>query len=122
MVSELVTNAQRASGPDVGLSDPSATERDDRDGRNASEGNGPGAAGRITLTLRPLRGRIVIEVTDHYPEPPVPAEPNLDCETGRGLILVQALSEHWGYRLQASGRKTVYAVISTRPGTKPETA
>ncbi len=35
-----------------------------------------------------------------------------DAESGRGLMLVQALSKEWSYFFPPSGGKTVYCVIS----------
>jgi anti-sigma regulatory factor (Ser/Thr protein kinase) len=69
--------------------------------------------GCVSLTLWPAPGRVVIEVADHHPGRPVLTEPAPDAETGRGLLLVQALSERWGYRRLPSGGKVVYAVIAT---------
>jgi len=50
---------------------------------------------RISLTLRHLPGRVVIEVFDHDPNPPVLSDADTDAEGGRGLMLVQALSKEW---------------------------
>lgn len=70
------------------------------------------AAGLITQTLRRKPGRIVIEVSDPDPNPPVVADTGLDAENGRGLILVQALSKEWSYFFPPSGGKTTYCVLS----------
>ena len=44
---------------------------------------------------------------------PEPAEPGLADESGRGLMLVDALTERWGWELASSGRgKVVWALIS----------
>jgi anti-sigma regulatory factor (Ser/Thr protein kinase) len=95
LVSELVTNACKFSGP------PSAIVTY----------SGLGSAGIIDVTLRYLPGRLVIEVSDSDPSPPVAANPGLDSESGRGLMLVDALTEEWSYFLPPSGGKTVYCVI-----------
>lgn len=96
LVSELVTNAARACDPSAGrlrYSDLMDVER-------------------ISLTLRRLPGRIVVEVSDNDPNPPVLTDAGPDAEDGRGLILVQALSKEWGYFFPPAGGKTVYCVIS----------
>jgi hypothetical protein len=94
-VSELLTNAIRASGPESGklaTSDPEGLER-------------------ITLTLRLLPGRIVIEVFDHDPSAPVLAETCPDSESGRGLMIVDMLSKEWGHQYPPSGGKIVFCIL-----------
>ena len=65
----------------------------------------------ITLTLRKLPGRVVIEVADPDSSPPLLADADADAESGRGLMLVQAFSKEWSYLLPPSGGKIVYCVI-----------
>jgi anti-sigma regulatory factor (Ser/Thr protein kinase) len=90
LVSELVTNACTASNP----------------GRDARIGT------TITQTLRYQPGRIVIEVSDPDPRPPFLSQPGADAESGRGLVLVEALSKEWSYFYPPAGGKTVYCVVS----------
>lgn len=67
MASELVTNALRhAPGPDIGF--------------------------RVFLR----GGELVIEVRDGSPNRPVLRNASLDDETGRGLLLVNAMASAWG--------------------------
>jgi hypothetical protein len=40
----------------------------------------------------------------------VPADPGADAENGRGLLLVEALSERWGY-FGYDGGKVVWALV-----------
>lgn len=68
---------------------------------------------QIALTLRRLPGRVVIEVYDNDPNPPVLTDGEADAESGRGLLLVQALSKEWGHFFPPSGGKTVYCVLNT---------
>lgn len=84
IVSELVTNAARASGSTLGV---------------------------IALALRPVRNKLIIEVRDQSGDPPVLAPANRDAEHGRGLVLVDALSEEWGYSDEPDGGKVVYAIV-----------
>jgi anti-sigma regulatory factor (Ser/Thr protein kinase) len=99
VVSELVTNAIKTSGPGLtGL-----TERS-LDG-----------AALVRLTLRRLVDRIIVEVSDNDLNGPVAADADPDSEGGRGLILVQALSKEWGYFFPPAGGKTVYAVMRAEP-------
>ena len=80
---------------------------------NASARADPGNLQRISLTLRLLPGRIIIEVFDTSPSPPVLADTGPDTEAGRGLILIQALSKEWGHFFPPAGGKVVYGVLST---------
>ena len=65
----------------------------------------------IAQTLRRQPGRLVIEVADSDASPPVLAEAGGDAESGRGLMLVQALSKEWAYFCPPAGGKVVYCVI-----------
>jgi anti-sigma regulatory factor (Ser/Thr protein kinase) len=93
LVSELVTNAVAATA--------ALAARD--------TGTDPA---QVVLTLRRQPGRVMIEMYDSDPSPPVLAEASTDAETGRGLMLVQALSKEWSYSCLPSGGKVVYSVIS----------
>lgn len=84
IVSELVTNAARASASTLGI---------------------------IGLSLRPVKNKLIIEVRDQSADPPVLAPANRDAEHGRGLVLVDALSEEWGYSAEPRGGKVVYAIV-----------
>jgi anti-sigma regulatory factor (Ser/Thr protein kinase) len=99
IVSELVTNSVMAASP----------------GPAAISSTGLDGICRIALTLRLLPGRVVIEVLDTHPDPPVPCDAGPDDEAGRGLVLVQALAKEWGHFFRPSGGKVVYAVIAVAP-------
>jgi len=62
----------------------------------ACAGDRPPACVQVALTAS--RGRLLIEVTDPDPRPPVPREPDADEEGGRGLMLVDCLADRWGHR------------------------
>jgi hypothetical protein len=40
------------------------------------------------------------------------ADASTDDESGRGLMLVQALSKEWGYFFSPSGGKVTYCVLT----------
>ncbi|WP_406304441.1 ATP-binding protein [Streptomyces sp. NBC_00885] len=64
----------------------------------------------LRLTLRPLTLRI--EVSDARADrQPSPRPPTPDAETGRGLLLVDALATAWGTADRVVG-KTVWAELS----------
>lgn len=95
LVSELVTNAldaTRSTIAETNLTRPSDSEC-------------------VVLTLRLMPGRVVIEVSDNNPNPPLMVTADLDAECGRGLMLVQALSKEWGHFCPPAGGKTVYCVV-----------
>jgi anti-sigma regulatory factor (Ser/Thr protein kinase) len=53
---------------------------------------------------------VALIVTDPSPDPPVKRRLARDTEHGRGLLVVDALSFHLGWRPNASG-KSVYAIL-----------
>jgi anti-sigma regulatory factor (Ser/Thr protein kinase) len=85
LVSELVTNAVRYS------------ER-----VNAS---------LISLSLRHFSRRLLIEVYDADEDPPVWSLADDYAESGRGLVLVDALSMEWSYFFPPDGGKVVYCFL-----------
>jgi anti-sigma regulatory factor (Ser/Thr protein kinase) len=84
VVSELITNAIEASAL--------LPER-------------PPVSLRLLLTGKSL----VIEVWDHSPLDLEPREADAGDECGRGLTVVAALSERWGWERTGSHRKVVWA-------------
>lgn len=82
IVSELMTNALRACTDTV-----AGGPGYDADGRAASLG----------LRLASDRQQVLVEVWDGVTAPPVPGQISLDGETGRGLLMVEAVSSRWGY-------------------------
>jgi anti-sigma regulatory factor (Ser/Thr protein kinase) len=82
IISELTTNAIMA-----------ATDPEARLG-NARQSSG---VPLIRLKLLSDYNRVLIEVWDPNPLPPVVEQPELEDESGRGLMLVGALSESWGW-------------------------
>jgi len=98
-VSELVTNAVRASTI----------------ARNARQEPGT-LAGLPVVGLR-LAGdhlRLLVEVSDHDPGPPIPTAVDPERDGGRGLLLVEAVSERWGYYYPATDP------VSPREGRAPK--
>jgi hypothetical protein len=95
IVSELMTNAVRA------CSDP------------VTGGPGYDAEGRqlpLGLRLASDRQQVLVEVCDGATAPPVPGQISHDGETGRGLLMVEAVSSRWGY----------YYPARQPPGTAPD--
>ena len=53
----------------------------------------------------------MVFVWDAGPRPPPRADPGADAENGRGLLLVEALSERWGHFGHDGGGKVVWAAV-----------
>ena len=69
----------------------------------------------VRLWLVSDRQQIVIFVWDASPLPPAPADAGEDAESGRGLLIVEAASERWGWGSPpALGGKVVWAQTSTK--------
>lgn len=95
VVSELVTNAVKASGNGAWRHHP----------------NQP----IIALTLQLTDTSLLIEVWDADPAPPVLQEADLTWECGRGLLLVDILGDGWGH-WAADGGKVVWCELSFPAG------
>ncbi|MFD8308626.1 ATP-binding protein [Streptomyces sp. NPDC059690] len=77
---------------------------------------GAGAEGesdvRLRLTRRP--SHLVCAVTDRSDAVPLsPHTPDSFQEHGRGLFLVEALAQHWGWTRYTPTGKTVWAILAT---------
>jgi anti-sigma regulatory factor (Ser/Thr protein kinase) len=64
----------------------------------------------IEFSLRLFDDHLLIEVIDSSPEPPVLKSPELTAIGGRGLSLVDSLSDEWGYFWHRD-RKVVYCTL-----------
>jgi len=62
------------------------------------------------------RAQVVVFVADSSPQPPAQANPGGDVESGRGLVLVDAVSERWGHFGYDGGGKVVWAAVSQPDG------
>ena len=86
LVSELVTNAIQIS--------------------RVAEQDAP-----VRLWLVSDRTQVVIFVWDASPLPPLPGDVGEEAESGRGLLIVQAVSARWGWDFpRGMGGKVVWAV------------
>jgi hypothetical protein len=70
------------------------------------------------LTIRRTRREIRVEVTDHGGGTPAMRSPGPDDPTGRGLRIVDMLSERWGVDHERRGGKTVWFTLG--PSTTQE--
>jgi anti-sigma regulatory factor (Ser/Thr protein kinase) len=69
----------------------------------------------ISVCVRCLRDELRVEVHDGSPDMPVPVQLKVDddAETGRGLMLVDALAAEWGF-YRTPGGKAVYFTLPLR--------
>jgi hypothetical protein len=102
VVSELLTNALRHALPDSGESS---------------------ARSQIRLGLLQPGPCVLCVVADPSRRLPVPKEPGCLAETGRGLHVIGALADAWGYTTPRDSGKVVWAMFSTdgapEPGPRP---
>jgi anti-sigma regulatory factor (Ser/Thr protein kinase) len=89
LVSELMTNAVHASW-------------------------GLGSSFPVRLWLLADAERVLIIVWDASPHAPIRAEISVEAESGRGLMLVAAISAQWGTGATPSGGKTVWALVAAQ--------
>src|SRR3984893_5052773 len=88
LVSELVTNAVAAA-------------------RSGAQGL------PVRLWLLCDKARVLIVVWDGCPQPPVRIDAQGEAESGRGLLLVETISDQWGsYPAPATGGKAAWAVTA----------
>ncbi|WP_425827552.1 ATP-binding protein [Streptomyces fractus] len=82
-------------------------------------GHLPGRGFRLALAYDPATRRLRIEVTDTREDcPPKSATPDPTETGGRGLLLVDALADHWDTVPHPPGGKTVYADLSAAAHTR----
>ncbi|WP_105970401.1 serine/threonine protein kinase [Streptomyces geranii] len=95
IMSELVTNAVKASG----IIDPDVKPWHIKPEHV------------IGIQMRALGAGLYIEVWDRTDDAPARKNPDLQAESGRGLVLVEALTECWGVYRPRAGGKIVWAEL-----------
>jgi anti-sigma regulatory factor (Ser/Thr protein kinase) len=69
----------------------------------------------VRLWMMSDRAQILILVWNASPHPPVRVAVSGEAENGRGLLLVEAISQRWGwYCRDGSGGKFVWALVRAR--------
>jgi anti-sigma regulatory factor (Ser/Thr protein kinase) len=67
----------------------------------------------VRMWLLSDRANVLVLVWDANPQPPVRIDPGDDAESGRGLLLVEAISAQWDWYAGArAGGKLVHALIT----------
>ncbi|MDX3840054.1 MULTISPECIES: ATP-binding protein [Streptomyces] len=103
VVSELVTNAVKMTG----VTDPQP------------KWTAIKAEHVIGVQLRIIDARLYVEVWDRSTDTPVKKKPDDDTEGGRGLVLIEALTERWDVYRPEAGGKVVWAEVSLSEPPKP---
>jgi len=70
---------------------------------------------QYVVTIKDDGETLLVEVADHSPRPATPRQYDGTATTGRGLRLVDRLSQSWGSEVAADG-KTVWARVDASPG------
>jgi anti-sigma regulatory factor (Ser/Thr protein kinase) len=78
---------------------------------NAVRHEGGQRAQAVVLAIACSRGRLRVDVHDTSRSLPAVAEVPADAETGRGLLLVETLSDEWGFYRTPAG-KAVYFTLA----------
>jgi anti-sigma regulatory factor (Ser/Thr protein kinase) len=99
VVTELVTNAVRATG--ITEPKPLWVTLDDL------------AVIKVRFTL--YESSVIIEVWDRSIHPPIIKAAALEEDDGRGLTIVNALCNRWSYFYTASGGKVVWGELAMPP-------
>jgi anti-sigma regulatory factor (Ser/Thr protein kinase) len=73
----------------------------------------------VMLDVTCSSGRLRVDVHDTSAAMPAPADAPADAETGRGLIIVGALADEWGFYATPDG-KAVYFTLAFQTGGSPK--
>jgi hypothetical protein len=113
VVSELLTNALRHALPQAGP--PPRTPHGSPDG----PAGGTGRRWPVRLALVQPGQFVLCAVADPSPRRPQPKEPDYLAESGRGLHVIDALSDRWGSTVPTDAGKVVWALFSVRLSRQP---
>jgi anti-sigma regulatory factor (Ser/Thr protein kinase) len=94
LVSEMLTNAIKAPRP-------------------------PDGTGLVALRLLASQQQLLIEIWDHNPDDPQPRQAGPESESGRGLTVIEALSDRWGLRRVHPNLKVIWCELAISEQTQP---
>jgi len=69
------------------------------------------AAQAVMLVISCSRGRLRVDVHDTSRSLPAVADVPADAETGRGLLLVETLSDEWGFYRTPAGKAVYFTLV-----------
>ena len=64
----------------------------------------------VMLAIKSCSGQLRVDVYDTSHAMPAPTNPPADAESGRGLILVAALADEWGYYGTPEGKAVYFSL------------
>jgi anti-sigma regulatory factor (Ser/Thr protein kinase) len=94
LVSEMLSNAIKASRP-------------------------PAGTGLVALRLLANHQQLLIEIWDHNPDGPPPRQAGPESESGRGLTVIEALSDRWGLTRVHPNLKVIWCELAISGQTQP---
>src|SRR5438445_13346118 len=65
----------------------------------------------VMLVISCSRGRLRVDVHDTSRSLPAVADVPADAETGRGLLLVETLSDEWGFYRTPAGKAVYFTLV-----------
>jgi anti-sigma regulatory factor (Ser/Thr protein kinase) len=68
-------------------------------------------SGELELALGADDERLHVEVVDHSERLPELQAPDIDAPGGRGLMIIEALSDRWGVDTRATGKAVWFEVL-----------
>ncbi|MCA1219777.1 ATP-binding protein [Streptomyces sp. 8L] len=83
-----------------------------RHGLAANPGARSGQPSAVWLGLLQRRGTVLFAVCDHSSSVPELREPDYYAQSGRGLHIIECLSEAWGWTTPDTDGKAVWAAVS----------
>lgn len=69
----------------------------------------------FVVTLSSANGSVLLAIQDGSTSAPIRSAPDVMDMSGRGLMIVELLSQEWGTRIDAHGFKSVWASFSSGP-------
>ena len=64
----------------------------------------------FVVKVGPGEGRLRVTVVDESPSPPQAMDPPGHSKRGRGLRIVAALADRWGYEVEAAGKAVWFEI------------
>jgi anti-sigma regulatory factor (Ser/Thr protein kinase) len=74
------------------------------------------AEGPLHLHMRRNTTELAVEISDRSPHLPHPRLADVEDESGRGLLLVDALADNWGVRPTEEGKTTWFTLSLSKAG------
>jgi anti-sigma regulatory factor (Ser/Thr protein kinase) len=71
--------------------------------------------GDVALSVLIDNGRVRVEVADSSPHPPIERHAAPEAMSGRGLPIVEAISDRWGIEELPNGGKVVWFTVGGPP-------